>query len=186
MTNSGLGAFSNSESPSPAAKRVDVTFRRAVRADLEAIMAIERRPGYEVFVSRSTLAEHEAMLASPDCAYFVGLDAHGAVVAFAILRDVTDPHGNLYLQRIAADPPGEGLGGAFLRGLANWAFHETSAHRFWLSCFPDNARAQHAYAKMGFTRDGVLRQAFLAPDGRRRDLTMMALTRPDWEAGGSG
>ena len=32
------------------------------------------------------------------------------------------------------------------------------------------------------TRDGVLRQAYRLPDGRRKDLTLMALTRPEWEA----
>jgi hypothetical protein len=28
----------------------------------------------------------------------------------------------------------------------------------------------------------VLRGAYLGPDGRRRDLTLMALLRPEWEA----
>jgi len=36
------------------------------------------------------------------------------------------------------------------------------------------------YAKLGFTRDGVLREAYLGPDGRRRDLVLMALTKPEW------
>ena len=39
----------------------------------------------------------------------------------------------------------------------------TAAHRFWLDCFADNARAQSVYEKLGFTRDGVLREAYLAP-----------------------
>lgn len=160
--------------------------RRAAAADLEAIMSIERGPGFEAFVSRSSLARHEAMLASGDFAYFVGTDASGAVVAFAILRDLEDPHGNLYLQRVAVREPGEGVGVAFLRELVDWAFRETSAHRFWLSCFADNSRARRAYEKLGFTRDGVLREAYRAPDGRRLDLTMMALLRGEWEERRSG
>ena len=88
----------------------EVTLRRAVRADIAAIMAIERRPGFESLISRSSLGEHEAMLASPEYAYFVGLDARDAVVAFAILRDLEDRYGNLYLKRIAVFEPGAGVG----------------------------------------------------------------------------
>ena len=163
--------------------RPEVTLRRAVRADIEAIMAIERRPGFEALISRSSAAEHETMMAAPDYAYFVGLDGQGAVVAFAILRDLADPYGNLYLKRVAVLEPGVGVGAAFLGALANWAFRETAAHRFWLSTFDSNARAQHVYRRLGFTCDGVLREAYRGPDGRRRDLTLMALLRPEWEAG---
>jgi RimJ/RimL family protein N-acetyltransferase len=161
--------------------RSEVTLRRAVRADIEAIMAIERRPGFESLISRSSFAEHEAMLASRGYAYFVGLDSQHAVVAFAILRDLEDAYGNLYLKRVAVLEPNGGVGFAFLQALVNWVFHETAAHRFWLSTFDSNARAQRVYEKLGFTRDGVLREAYRGPDGRRRDLTLMALLRPEWD-----
>ena len=99
------------------------------------------------------------------------------------LRDLDEPNGNLYLKRIAVDEPGRGEGTRFLASLIDWAFAHTAAHRIYLDCFVENLRAQRAYAKLGFTRDGVLRQAYLGPDGRRRDLTLMALTRPEWTAG---
>jgi RimJ/RimL family protein N-acetyltransferase len=150
--------------------------RAAETADLDAIMAIERGPGYEALVGRSSRAEHEAMLAGPRHAYFVG-ERHG-VEAFAILRDLDDAHGNVYLKRIAARLPGAGR--ALLGLLLDWTFAHTLAHRFHLDCFDDNFRALKMYEKLGFSRDGVLRQAYLAPDGRRRDLLMMALTRPEW------
>ena len=155
--------------------------RRATPGDIDAIMAVERAPGFEAYVGRSNRAEHEEMLASPRYVYFVGAAGSGEIVAFAILRDLDDAHGNLYLKRIAVAQPGQGLGTAFLAQIIAWAFACTDAHRFYLDCFADNARAQRAYAKLGFTRDGVLRQAYLGPDGNRRDLTLMALTRPEWE-----
>ncbi len=64
----------------------------------------------------------------------------------------------------------------------DWAFASTAAHRFYLDCFQENLRARRAYAKLGFSEDGILREAYLGPDGRRRDLTLMALTRPEWRA----
>ena len=64
--------------------------------------------------------------------------------------------------------------------MIDWTFERASAHRFWLDCFSHNARAQRVYEKLGLTRDGVLREAYLGADGVRRDLTMMALTRRQW------
>jgi RimJ/RimL family protein N-acetyltransferase len=164
----------------------NLTLRPAALADLHAIMAIERTPGFERFVGRSPEAEHRAMMASSNHAYFIGEAADGAIAAFAILRDLEDPHGNVYLKRIAVSRPDEGVGGAFFGLVVAWAFTHTAAHRFWLDCFAHNARAQRVYEKLGFSRDGVLRQAYRAPDGSRLDLTMMALTRPQWAARADG
>ena len=56
------------------------------------------------------------------------------------------------------------------------------AERFHLDCFADNVRAQRSYAKLGFTRDGVLRKAYRQADGTRTDLVMMAILKSEWEA----
>jgi RimJ/RimL family protein N-acetyltransferase len=160
---------------------MQLSLRRANRADLDAIMTIERRPDFADYVGRSTRAEHEAMLDSPRFAYLVGVDGRD-VVAFAILRDLDDPHGNLYLKRIVAERPGVGIGKAFSAMLLDWVFAHTMTHRVHLDCFTHNVRARKLYAALGFSRDGLLREAYLAPDGRRRDLDLMALTRPEWEA----
>ena len=154
--------------------------RPAGPEDLASVMRIERTPGFEAFVGRSEAAEHRAMLAAPGFAYRVAVGADGAPVAFAILSGVADPHGNLYLKRIAVDPPGAGVGTAFLARVIDEAFGPLGAFRFCLDCFASNARAQRAYEKLGFTRDGVLRQAYRLPDGSRSDLVLMALLRPEW------
>ena len=119
------------------------------------------------------------MMDDANTAYLVG-EVRGEMVAFAILRDFNDLHGNRYLKRVAVARPNEGVGGAFLERVVDWVFDRVGAHRFWLDCFSYNARAQRVYEKLGFTRDGVLREAYLGADGVRRDLTMMALTRPQW------
>ena len=156
-----------------------LTLRAAAAGDLDAIMAIERSPGFERWVGCSDAGEHRAMMDDANFAYLVG-EAGGEVIAFAILRDLDDPHGNLYLKRVAVARPDQGVGGAFLKRVVDWAFNSVAAHRFWLDCFSHNARAQRVYEKLGFTCDGVLREAYLGVDGVRRDLTMMALTRPQW------
>ena len=158
-----------------------LSLRAAVAADLDAVMAIERAPGFERWVGRSSAEEHRAMMADASYAYLVG-EADGALVAFAILRDLADPHGNRYLKRVAVARPDHGVGGAFLQLVVAWAFDQAGAHRVSLDCFTHNARAQRVYEKLGFSRDGVLREAYLGADGVRRDLTLMALTRLQWAA----
>ena len=105
-------------------------------------------------------------------------------LAFAIVSGLGDPHGDLYLKRIAVVRPGEGIGTAFLARVLDEAFDALGAWRFHLDCFADNLRAQRAYAKLGFSRDGVLRQAYRMPDGTRADLVLMALLKPEWAARG--
>jgi ribosomal protein S18 acetylase RimI-like enzyme len=172
----------------PSAKRppimnpIRLTLRPAALADIGAVMAIERSPDFERFVARSEEEEHRAMLASPSHAYRLGVRESGAVEAFAILRGLGDPHANLYLKRVAVARPGQGLGTAFLSLVLDEAFGPMGAERFYLDCFADNARAQRSYEKLGFTRDGVLRQAFRLADGRRSDLIMMAILKTEWEA----
>jgi diamine N-acetyltransferase len=157
-----------------------LSLRAASSDDLPAIMAIERMPGFERQVGRSEEAEHRAMLASPAFAYRLGIDPGGAVEAFAILSGLGDRHRNLYLKRVAVRRPGEGVGTAFLSLVVDEAFGRLGAERFSLDCFADNARAQAAYAKLGFTRDGTLRKAYRLPDGTRTDLRLMALLKSEW------
>jgi diamine N-acetyltransferase len=158
-----------------------LTLRPAALADIDVMMAIERSPGYELYVARSEEEEHRAMLSSPSHAYRLGVGQSGAVEAFAIVRGLGDPHANLYLKRVAVARAGQGLGTAFLSLVLDEAFGSLGAERFYLDCFADNARAQRSYEKLGFTRDGVLRQAFRLADGRRCDLIMMAILKTEWK-----
>ncbi len=156
--------------------------RRGGMTDIELVMALERQPGYEALVGRSSFAEHEQMLASPRYAYWLGFHGSLPPFAFAVLRDLDNVHGNVYLQRVAVDSPGQGRGTRFLAAVIERAFEEPTAHRFYLDCFVENARARRAYAKLGLSHDGILREAYLAPDGVRRSLALMAITRPEWTA----
>ncbi len=53
--------------------------------------------------------------------------------------------------------------------------------RVWLDTDVGNTRAQAAYAKAGFVREGVFRHAF-HQDGHWSDDVRMALLREEWAA----
>jgi ribosomal protein S18 acetylase RimI-like enzyme len=177
----GEAALTCRQLASPMMSQFSLTLRPATLADIGAVMAIERSPDYELYVARSDEEEHRAMLSSPSHAYRLGVGER-AVEAFAVLRGLGDPHLNLYLKRIAVARPGQGVGTAFLGLVLDEAFGPLGAERFHLDCFADNVRAQRAYTKLGFTRDGVLRKAYRQADGTRTDLVLMAILKGEWEA----
>ena len=60
-------------------------------------------------------------------------------------------------------------------------FTDLPVHRIQLEVFAFNPRAQHVYERVGFRREGVLRDA-LRWDGEYHDTIVMGLLRADWEA----
>ncbi|WP_137156669.1 GNAT family N-acetyltransferase [Rhizobium sp. FKL33] len=158
------------------------SLRRATAADLPRIMEIERLPGYEMVVGRSSAEFHARALNDPDYAYLVSTDETGAIGGFAILRDLGNIMGNTCLKRIAVADPGKGAGRRLLTDVIAWVFTETPTHRFWLDHIITNDRARRAYEACGLRREGVMHEAYALPDGQRVDLALMSLLRPEWAA----
>lgn len=76
---------------------------------------------------------------------------------------------------------GQGLGTDAVNALVDFAFGQLRMERVWLDTDANNLRAQAAYAKAGFTREGRFRRAFYQDGGWSDDLRM-ALLREEWEA----
>jgi hypothetical protein len=94
--------------------------RPAQPADVPFIMATERIPGFEKLVGCWSEEDHLDPLRAPGYAYFLGMNAAGERMAFAIIRDLNDAHGNVCLKRIAVSIPGKGMGSRFLRTVVRW------------------------------------------------------------------
>lgn len=156
--------------------------RRATAADLDAIMAIERQPGYEHLVGRSSAEFHARVIDDPDHAYLVGILDDGTIGGFGILRDLTNAQGNTCLKRFAVAAAGRGFGKRLLAEIVDWVFDNTRTHRFWLDHIVTNDRARHVYELNGFVREGISRQAYILPDDTRADLAVMSLLKPEWLA----
>jgi diamine N-acetyltransferase len=163
-----------------------ITLTRATTSDIAFVMAAERRPGYESFVGRWTEEEHREALAATGCVYLLGARGVEAPQGFAILRDLNDPHGNVYLKRIAVMESDRGFGQAFLAAVMDWVFALPVAHRFWLNVLEENMRARHVYAKLGFVEEGDKRESFLRLDGTRGSEWTMSILRPEHDARAKG
>lgn len=158
-----------------------IAFDRATLADIPALMRIERGEGFDHFVGRWTADQHAAEMAQTGSRYLVarrGAEAAG----FALIQGLDDPHGSTTLRRIAVARPGEGLGAELLGAVLAFAFGEAGVHRIQLRVYPENARARRAYARAGFTEEGLLREVSRQPDGSHRSMLMMSLLRREWDA----
>jgi RimJ/RimL family protein N-acetyltransferase len=66
--------------------------------------------------------------------------------------------------------------------LLTHAFEECGFGRVKIQTDSINARSQAAIAKLGATREGVLRRHMVRPDGTTRDTVVFAVTIDDWPA----
>jgi RimJ/RimL family protein N-acetyltransferase len=168
----------------PASDPGQVPARPAVRLaaaeDIDFVMMTERLPGYEALVAHWDRDTHLAALASPDARYLVGGWRPAEPLGFAILEQLGDVHQGVKLKRIAVTRPGGGFGRPFLVEVMGWAFAHTATERLWLDVFTHNERARHVYRSVGLREDGLLRQAYLLPDGRRVDRVIMSVLRGEW------
>ncbi|MEU4169878.1 GNAT family protein [Streptomyces sp. NPDC026665] len=76
---------------------------------------------------------------------------------------------------------GQGHGTDALDALVDLAFGELPLYRLTAETHTGNARALAVLAKSGFVQEGVSRGACLHR-GRRHDLAVFSLLRPEWEA----
>ncbi|WP_405720305.1 GNAT family N-acetyltransferase [Streptomyces sp. NBC_00046] len=81
---------------------------------------------------------------------------------------------------LAAQHRGHGHGTAALDALVDLAFGELPMYRLAAETHTDNSPALAVLAKSGFTKEGISRAACLHR-GRRYDLAVLSLLRPEWE-----
>jgi RimJ/RimL family protein N-acetyltransferase/catechol 2,3-dioxygenase-like lactoylglutathione lyase family enzyme len=159
------------------------TLRAAEVSDIAFIMACERRPGYEAFVGRWPEEKHRAVMADADFRYLIARDESGDV-GFVILHSTWMRPENLYLKRIAVHDAEKGNGKKILAALHDWVFTQTDTQRFWLEVVEHNHRARRVYRAMGWSEEGIVRDAwFDDAQGRRGSFVQVSILKSDWQGG---
>ena len=75
---------------------------------------------------------------------------------------------------------GKGYGTEATRLVTKYAFESLNFNRVWLHVYDFNERGVKAYEKVGFKKEGVLRQHTYR-EGRYHDVLSMGILRSDWE-----
>ena len=140
--------------------------RPTMASDLDFVLSVERDAANLPFITPWERTQHEAAIRFPDFRHFiVEAGPTYAAAGFVILQGCRNPHGSVELKRIVLQPKGQGLGRACVRLLAQMAFRDLGAHRFWLDVKDNNARALALYRDEGFVEEGRLRESVRTGDG---------------------
>ncbi|WP_096154171.1 GNAT family N-acetyltransferase [Bacillus sp. FJAT-45066] len=77
---------------------------------------------------------------------------------------------------------GKGYGTEALKILLDYAFLELNLHRVLLRVFSLNERAIHIYKKLGFVKEGVVRES-LYRNGKWHDIITMGILKKEYTSG---
>ena len=154
--------------------------RPTMLSDLEFVISVEQDARNRPFITPWDRTQHEGAVRFPDFRHFI-IEAGSAYpsVGFAILQGCRNPHKSIELKRIVLQPEaqGRGIGSACIRWLAQMAFRDLGAHRFWLDVKARNTRAQALYQREGFIEEGRLRESVRTDDGYDALIVMSMLDR---------
>ena len=142
--------------------------RPTMLSDLDFVISVEQDPANLPFITPWDRTQHEGAIRFPDFRHFIVEAGSGYPSAgFVILQGCRNPHRSIELKRIVlqADLHGRGHGRAAIRLLAQMAFRDLGAHRFWLDVKARNVRAQALYRSEGFVEEGRLRESVRTADG---------------------
>lgn len=159
-----------------------VRLRPTLLSDLDFVISVERDAANRPFITPWERTQHEGAVRIPDFRHFIveAAPEFGAA-GFAILQGCRNPHGSVELKRIVLQRKGEGFGRECVRMLAQIAFRDLKAHRFWLDVKSLNTRAQALYRSEGFVEEGRLRESVRTESGWD-SLIVMSLLEPEYAA----
>ena len=156
--------------PAPAGpvKLLRLRLRPTMLSDLDFVISVEQDPANRPYITPWERIQHEGAVRFPDFRHFIVESGEAyAAAGFVILQGCRNPHQSVELKRMVLQPAmqGAGLGRSCLRQLAQIAFRDLGAHRFWLDVKGRNVRAQALYRSEGFVEEGRLRESVKVPGG---------------------
>lgn len=135
------------------------------------------------FAREEVLSAFEWFVEDQDRRFFLLLDPAGVIVGESVINEI-DWEERKANYRVAIFSPaarGKGLGTWMARRACETAFGELGLHRLELNVFSFNPRAERAYEKAGFRREGVQREAVRDGEGYA-DNILMAILEDEWRA----
>lgn len=155
-----------------------VRLRPTMLSDLDFVISVEQDPLNLPFITPWNRTQHEGAIRFPDFRHFIVEAGAGYPAAgFIILQGCRNPHHSIELKRMVLLPSrqGQGAGRTCLRLLAQMAFGDLGAHRFWLDVKGRNLRAQALYRSEGFVEEGRLRESVRTDSGYDSLIVMSML-----------
>lgn len=115
--------------------------------------------------------------------FFCICDESGRAIGRIEYEDCKLPTRNAELAILIGekDAWSRGYGSEAISVLLDYLFNEMDAHRVWLEVFAANVRAQRAYEKVGFVREGTWRESWFT-EGQWHDAYLYGILRHEFVA----
>src|SRR3954447_21741827 len=128
--------------------------------------------------ARSWLIEHEELWANEQGRHLAIADSQTDKLLGGVnFHKIDDNHHRAEIGFwLAPWARGQGIGTAAIRAACEWAFERWDLVRIEMNTLPDNEAALALAAKLGFTREGLLRQRNFER-GKQVDVVMLAVLR---------
>ena len=118
-----------------------------------------------------------------DCSryFFLVISPDGDIIGESVINEIDwDLRcANFRIGIYQAVERGKGIGTWMIETTRDFAFEELKLHRLELDVYSFNPRAERAYFKAGFKREGVLRDA-VKSGGEYADDILMAILEAEW------
>jgi RimJ/RimL family protein N-acetyltransferase len=113
--------------------------------------------------------------------FMIDLPDDSRPIGEVVINQIDHDNNNANI-RIAIFSPqdyGAGYGSEAMRLMVDYGFRVLKLHRIELDVFTFNPRAVHVYEKIGFKREGLLREVMLY-DGTYHDAIIMSILDREW------
>lgn len=168
-----------------------VTLRPYREADAETMLALNDQPNIRKLTGTHTvftldqIHHYIGLYSDPDVDDRAGfiiaqpetLDPLGEVVINNI--DFDNRSANIRIVLFSEEHFGQGYGSEAMRLMVDFGFRTLGLHRIELGVYNFNPRAIHVYEKIGFKREGVLRDSLFF-EGAFHDQIVMSILESEW------
>lgn len=114
--------------------------------------------------------------------FIIALPDDSSAVGEVVINDVDHDNksANIRIAFFSEADVSKGYGTDAMRLMVDYGFKHMGLHRIELGVYAFNPRAIRAYEKVGFKREGVLRDALLW-DGEYTDSIVMSILEHEWQ-----
>ena len=118
-----------------------------------------------------------------ECRFFLLIAPDATIAGESVLSEIDREtrSANFRIGIFSSKARGKGIGSWMIHETRDFAFRELKLHRLYLDVFSFNPRAEHAYLKAGFKREGVLRDAIRDGESYADDI-LMSILEDEWQA----
>lgn len=136
----------------------------------------------EIFTEEEVVSFFVKSLEDHDRCFFLIIAPDGSIIGESVINEIDWALGsaNFRIALFHSTQRGKGIGTWATEATRDYAFETLKLHRLALDVYSFNGRAEKAYRKAGFRREGVLRDAVLDGEAYADDI-LMAILEEEWK-----